>query len=384
MTLETESETETMPRVLHVIPSLAVAGTERQLVGFIKRSSAPMRHAVAVFDEEGALASELPSPPHWVGPFGRTPKDLPKNVRAVFRLRRLVRSLKPTLVHAHLGISEVLAAAAVPRGVPLVSSHRGINVGLESNPLLRAVEGLAHRRLDLLLCNSAWLAGRTIGSRWAPVPRVIHNAVDLDAFAPVPLPGGDKPTVVMVANFGPEKRHDIFLGAFADLIAGGMDVRAILVGDGPERSRVEALTRELGVQKNVELAGLVMDTRPFLAQAHVVVLTSAYEGFPNALLEGMAMGRPVVATRVGGIPELVRHGADGFLVEMEPRDVADAIRSLTQDRSRLEAMGASAAARAAEFGWDRMVRETEEVYRAVAGMRRARTSGGARGATCVG
>ena len=78
--------------------------------------------------------------------------------------------------------------------------------------------------------------------------------------------------------------------------------RAVLVGEGPERPRLEATAAELGLGERVRFAGAVTDVRPFLAEARVVALTSDHEGLPNALLEAMASGRPVVATRVGGVP----------------------------------------------------------------------------------
>src|SRR5439155_27342256 len=116
----------------------------------------------------------------------------------------------------------------------------------------------------------------------------------------------------------------------------------------------------------VTFAGQVPDTRPLVRAAHVVVLTSAHEGFPNVLLEGMAMGRPVVATGVGGIPELVRDGVDGLLTAQDPPAIAAALRAVLTDPARLRAMASCAADRARQFGWDRLVEQTEALYREVA------------------
>src|SRR5207244_9631400 len=116
------------------------------------------------------------------------------------------------------------------------------------------------------------------------------------------------------------KRHDLFLRGLAIARRSRPDMRAVLVGEGPERSRIERLIGEVGLNGAVRLTGRVDDVRPYLRETRVVALTSEREGLPNAILEAMAMGRLVVATEVGGIPELVRNGREGFLVSPNPED----------------------------------------------------------------
>jgi glycosyltransferase involved in cell wall biosynthesis len=354
------------PRVLHVIPSLRIGGTERQLVEFIHRSSYPAHHAVAVFDEEGSLAADLPSAVFSVGPFGRTASSYPRNAVAARRLRELIRGLRVDLVHAHLGVSEILAAAAVPRDVPIVASRRGRNVGFEASGWLKFVEGLGHRRVAMMICNSNYLAEYTRRhDRAAPPIRVIRNGVDLDRFRPSELPPLDPPTVTVVANLIASKGHEVLLRALA--LAGRQlpGLRAFVVGDGKERGGLVNLAADLGLTSLVTFAGQVPDPRPFVERAHVVALASSHEGFPNSLLEGMAMGRPVVATRAGGIPEMVRDGRDGLLVDRDSVAIAGAVTTLLGDPDRLRSMSASARERAGDFAWDRVLRETESVYQQV-------------------
>ena len=138
----------------------------------------------------------------------------------------------------------------------------------------------------------------------------------------------------------------------------------------PSGSGSNTMVRELDLAGSVSFAGRVPDPRPFVARAHVAALASDTEGFPNALLEAMAMGRPVVARGVGGIPELVRDGQDGFLVGADPQEMADRLTSLLLDGDLRARQGASAHARAGTFTWDRVVRETETVYREVLSGRR--------------
>ncbi len=350
------------PRVLHVIASLAIGGTERQLVGFVRRSLDPSRHHFALFDEPGPLASEVPNPPHVIGPIGRDPHAMTGTLRAVGQLRRLIRSLRVDLVHAHLDVAQILAALATPRAIPLVASRCRHTVGIMTKPWLRPIEGLAHRRTSFLICNCEYLAERTRSrDLWPPRVEVIYNAVDVGWFTPAPFPTGP-PTVVMVANMHPYKRHDRFLQAFRIVLRQIPEGRALLVGGGGDLPVVRDVASRLGVDRAIQFWLQVEDPRPLLAQSHVIALTSDHEGFPNVLLEGMATGRPVVATSVGGIPELVRDGVDGLLVPPDPEALAAALVRMMSHLDAAERMGVEARRRAEGFGWDRLVRETEMIY----------------------
>jgi glycosyltransferase involved in cell wall biosynthesis len=288
--------------------------------------------------------------------------DLPRVVREI---RSKISERGIGLVHAHLGFSELLAGVAVPKEIPLVASRRGRNLGYEDRSWFRLLEDASHRRVALLLCNSEELASFTLAHDGSPPPVVvIPNGVDLERFALTPFASGP-PTVSVVANLLSYKRHDLFLRAFALVTRWTPEARATLVGDGAERGRLEMLADDLGLSNSVLFAGRLDDPRPFIAEAHAVALTSIHEGLPNALLEAMAMGRPTVATPVGGIPELVRDGNEGLLAEARPEAVAEALIRVLGDRDRAEAMGRAARARAEAFGWESVVLRTEDAYRLV-------------------
>ena len=357
------------PRVLHVIASLGIGGTEMQLVRFIERSGDPTRHVVAVFDDAGPLAERLPNPLVWLGPVSRHPSSAIANLRALRRLRRIVQVGGFDVVHAHLGAAEVLAVVT-PRSVPVVAARRGPNLGFEKGAF-RLLEGLAHRRSDVLISNTRyWADAAERHDRWTPPTRLIPNGIDPEEFSILPMPAGGAPRVALIANLHPYKRIDLFLRAFRLLAESVPEARATLAGDGPERRRLEHLAQELGLTERVTFAGRVPDTRAIVGASHVVALTSEVEGFPNALLEGMAQGRPVVATRVGGVAELVRDGEDGFLTALDPHEIATRLGVLLTDPGVRERMARSATERTREFTWERVVVVTEEVYRDVLSRRR--------------
>jgi glycosyltransferase involved in cell wall biosynthesis len=348
------------PTVLHLIGSLDGGGTEHQLVEFIRRSSSPGDHAVAVFSRPGDLASSLPRPPIVLASVDRS-NAVRSGLRAVSSLRQLVRTMRPRLVHAHLAHAEVLAAIAVPRDTPIVASRRGRTPLFETPVIGPLALGVAQRRERLIICNTVDLASH-VRRRHAPTTVVIPNGVDGNRFTPSPLPGG-RPTVVVVARLRRQKAHDRFIRAFRMVQHRLPDARAVLVGDGPLRSELEHLVADLGLAGSVKFTGAVSDTRPHLAAATVVALTSPYEGFPNALLEAMACGRPVVATSVGGVPEMVEHGREGLLVGQSDAQIADALLELLNDPERAARMGEAARCRAETFDWSLTVSRTEAVYR---------------------
>jgi len=359
------------PTVLHLIGSLSAGGTERQLVELIERSPAPDRHFVATFAGRGALADTIPSHVHVARPMSKELWRWPTNVATLMELRRLVGRLMPDVLHAHLGHSEVLAPL-IAQGVPIVASRRGHNPTFERRWIGRSALSLAHRWQRALVCNSCYLADRARATeRHLPPIRVIHNAVDLERFRVAPLPVSD-PTVAVIANFRPMKGHLRFLRALRRVVDALPDARAVLVGDGPRRLEIVKEIAALGLEQHVSLVGQVVDPRPYIEGCHLVALTSDYEGFPNALLEGMAMGRAVVATAVGGIPELVRQGQDGRLVPAEGSALAEALVELLSDQDICRAMGRSARERAESFTWDRTSAAWETLYTEVADQGEAR------------
>ena len=165
---------------------------------------------------------------------------------------------------------------------------------------------------------------------------------------------------------GRVKGFDLLLGAAQRLLATIPDLHILIVGDGPRRPFLEEKVEQLGLHGRVHLVGTAEDIRLPLAAMDVFVFPVRWnEGFGLSLVEAMAAGKPVVATRVGAVPDIVRHGQDGWLVE--PEDVvsmADGIAHLLRDPSAARRMGQTARERVREaFSLARMADQVEAVYR---------------------
>ncbi|OGL00951.1 MAG: hypothetical protein A3D33_19895 [Candidatus Rokubacteria bacterium RIFCSPHIGHO2_02_FULL_73_26] len=181
---------------------------------------------------------------------------------------------------------------------------------------------------------------------------------------------GDRP-IGVAARMTAQKGHAHLLDALPAVLARVPAVVCVLIGDGPLRAPLEARARALGVAARCRFTGARADVADLVAALEVVVLPSRSEGLPFALLEAMALGKPVVATTVGGCPEVVEDGRTGWLVP--PGDapaLAGAVLRLLEDAPAARAMGARGAARVrAEFSLARMVDALQTLYAALLGAR---------------
>jgi glycosyltransferase involved in cell wall biosynthesis len=226
-------------------------------------------------------------------------------------------------------------------------------------------ERLLWRLSDRIICNADALKEIMV-RRFGVAPErvaVIPNFVDTDRFRPEPVAKSPQPTVVFVGRLVAEKDPMNLLEAFRLAAARLPQARFEIVGGGSFQVEMEARIRECSLESNIKLLPATADIRPALRKAWVFTIASVSEASPNVILEAMAAGLPVVATRVGGIPELVEDGTSGLLVE--PRNsasLAEALVALLADEDRRRSMGEKGRERVlARHSIQTMVRQTEQV-----------------------
>jgi glycogen(starch) synthase len=287
------------------------------------------------------------------------------------------------VVHVHLGedlaILPLAALAARARRLPLVltvhcSPTHTLAVGDARSALLRTlggwIERRGERRADATLVYTERLAGLIARDAGAGV-RIVRRGVDRELFAgaraePFPeLVGG--PRVVFVGRLVRPKGPHTLVQAAARLQTPG--VRVLLVGDGPERSAIERTVRRLGMADRVHVTGFIGHEQvpAVLRSADLLVLPSTYEELGTVLVEAQQVGLPVVASRVGGIPEVIDHGVNGLLVAPgDPAALADAIDAVLGDPELAARLGAAAARRAPLYDLERVEREVHALYERLA------------------
>jgi glycosyltransferase involved in cell wall biosynthesis len=374
-------------RVLFVVPDLGVGGAERHVVTLAPALD-PARFAVSVvcIGEPGALfdglaATGVPA----------TALDRRRNPAAALAgLVRVMRRQRPDVVITRGYNAEALGRAAavlarVPRSVIWVHNcgdvtPRGRVRGLVDrllDPFTSAYYGVAEGQRPYMRDELGYRDGKI---------EVIHNGVDpariparpptRDAAlaAELGLPP-DAPVIGIVAVLRPEKDHATLLRAVRLVVDELPGAKLLVVGDGPERARLEALTAELGLAGSVVFAGTRSDVPAVLGLLDVVALSSyTVECFPMALLEAMAAGLPAVGTAVGGVPEMVEDGVTGHVVPArDPHALAIALVKLLSDAQRAAAMGRAGRDRVrTRFTLDRSVRVAGETLERTAGRAGAR------------
>lgn len=354
-----------MIRIAYLIGQLTVGGTETQLLQLVRHldrkkykvmvislsGNAPL---AASFRETGCEVQILERER-----YGR--------LLTLWNLYGLLKSFNPGILHSF--------AYASRAAIPIAHTLSGVKtiVSLRTDPArhVRWVDRLINSFADLILSNSQ-LADREIKRLWPHIRAgIVYNGIDLDAFDlssqrsldTLWIPENDV-RICIVARQVPVKRLDVLLEAFALVCVTAPDVQLWLVGDGPLRPILEEHVRKLALTRKVFFWGEQSDVASILAQCQIGVLSSSMEGLSNAIIEYMAARLPVVATRVGGNPEVIIPFETGLIVPPQaPQALADALIYLLHHPDTAHRMGLAGRKRVeTHFTVERMVGATEDLY----------------------
>jgi glycosyltransferase involved in cell wall biosynthesis len=352
-------------RIIHVVSSLQIGGMEHLVLRLAESQRACGDDASVVGIRGGPLLD--------VAAENGVPVTILQGASIAARVLHAAGHflrMNPQIVHCHNPTSLHYATLAKFVGAPrIVFTDHAQTKGIVRIP--RAYEWQLVDAYAAVSVDTARHA-RNIGYR--EVPDVVHNGVE---FVPATHPrakvradwGLDNQVVgINVARLSPVKAQDTLVRAVALLKSRGVLLTTIVVGDGPERGRVESLAAELGLgPEHVRFLGFRSDIADLLEASDFFVLPSRSEGLPLTLLEAMSHGLPVVCTSVGGNTELVGDGEHGYVVPVDdPPRLADAMARITADAELRHRMGESGRARAlGEFGFDRTRDGYQRIYRRV-------------------
>lgn len=374
--------TNTPLKILHLRDTHEVGGPGKTILEtyrFMDRTRFELHLAVFLARHEGTESPFLREARRYGMPIHVIRGYNQYDPRLIARTSALVERLGIDIVHAHEVKSDVIAyLASRTHRVPIVTTlHGWIGNSAKQRALIRLDKQIV-RRFDRVLAVSSRIHSELEA---AGVPasrlRLIHNAIVMERYQRTgdrgrlaSLVGHDVPgpVLVCVGRLSAEKGHADFIEALAIVRSRGHRVSAVLAGDGPERPRLESLLRERGLDSSVFLPGYVDTPQQILEEADLMVLPSHTEGLPNAALEALAMDVPVLATRVGGTPEVIEDGVTGRLVPAHaPAAMAQAIEDFLGNRDRWRRMAeCGRSSVAARFDFRARTRKVEAVYRELA------------------
>jgi glycosyltransferase involved in cell wall biosynthesis len=304
-------------------------------------------------------------------------------LRGVVRVAERLRRERFSLLHTHDYKTDLLGVMAARRaGVPCVATVHGYVFVSRRVRVYRRLDLLALRFFSMVITVSEDLRQELLAAG-LPGERVvtIHNAIDAEAFASQDIQPGahlrqqlglgrNQPVITVVGRLIPGKGHRYFLEAAGQVLRALPEARFLVVGVGPLRGTLEALSVALGIQQAVSFLGFRRDVAALMKASDLIVLPSLEEGLSVVLLEALSLARPLVATAVGGTPEVVKHKETGVLVPpADPKPLAEAMLYLLnhpEEGKRLAERGREIVLQ--QFSVETTARKIADVYREVLGM----------------
>ena len=373
-------------QIIFVIGSLGRGGAESQLLmlmrGLIRSDYKPL---LFVLESNGPLREEVEKYgikiiDGGVDNSSCKPVLILQLIRALWRLWFLLRTSRPEIVHGFLPLTNIITAVAGKLAVIpyIITSRRALNKHQDRNPGWRYVDKLSTYLSDIVTANAIAVRDDTF-YRENSNPnkfRVIYNGIEAKSIADA-LPHREKVrktlgleanqiVIIIVANLIPYKGYTELLDAFSQLRTNNNEIRLLIVGQ--DRGIGDSLRYQasrLGIDDAVQWLGLRSDIPELLAAADIYVCASHEEGFSNSLLEAMAAGKPVVATRVGGNPEMLEEGRLGVLVEArDATSLAEGIKKLLESSHLRELFGEQALKHVTEYyAPENMINKHLELYK---------------------
>jgi glycosyltransferase involved in cell wall biosynthesis len=260
------------------------------------------------------------------------------------------------IVHLHHGAQLIRRLARLTGATGIVQHVHG----LVSEPDHSPITHLTFPGADAVVASSKAVAESLIKAH----AQVIYAGVETSFNSPMPPPADGPIRIGVLSRLVPLKRIDAVIEATAQLAASGIEIQTEICGEGPSEPALRELVDRLGIIGRVRFLGWRTDTQALLSKWHLLAMPSMYEGFPIAALEAMANGRAVLASRVGGLSELIDDGVTGTLIPAGDTDaLVQSIRDLALDRPRLLKMGYEGWKRVhAHFSNDRMAQQTIALY----------------------
>ena len=353
-------------KILQVIPYFCFGGAETMCENLTYALTA-MGHDVVVvslYDEQTPIARRMEQAGVRILYLD---KKLGLDLTMVPKLMKILRQEKPDVVHTHLDVIKYAVAAARLCGIRRCV-HTVHNVAHEE------AEGRLQQIINTVYFRLGWSVPvalspevrKTIvsfyGLKEAVVP-MIFNGIDLSKCLPKTDHALAEPAVLLhIGRFNQQKNHRGILEAFAQVLKSHPGCRLELIGEGDLRQETENLAETLGIREKVVFLSNQTNVYPFLQKGDIFLMPSRFEGMPMTIIEAMGTGLPIVASAVGGVPDMLEDRVSGMLVPCQPEATAQAVLQLLKQDDLRKTLGTNALRDSRKFGAEHMARCYCDVY----------------------
>lgn len=283
----------------------------------------------------------------------------------VFKMRKIMKKFRPDIVHTHRYVLPYAFLASARLNVKRV--HTVHNVAEKEVPQKQLpMQKVLFKKFGVIPVAITPLTQKSIedyyGLNQSEVT-LVYNGIDLtQCIAKKNTQIDSQIKILHVGRFAPQKNHEMMVEAFADVVKDYPKCELDLVGDGDLVDSVKQKVTELGIEEKVHFVGLLDKVYEKMSESDIFILPSNYEGMPITLIEAMATGLPIVATAVGGVPDMIEDGKSGLLVGVTKDKIAKGIVSLIEDAMLRETVSQGAKQRSVQFSMENMTRAYISVY----------------------
>jgi glycosyltransferase involved in cell wall biosynthesis len=352
-------------KILQIIPEFKLAGAEimaENLTGAFLDMGFKIS-VVSLYDFKSAITERFEK--------NNTPifylnKKKGFDIKLIIRLYKLLINEKPDVIHTHLYIMPYVVPAAILAKVP-VKVHTIHNIAKkEVGWLQRCINLFFYKYCNVIPVSISPLVKNSVIQEYKiPDDKVpmIYNGIDLNKCIPKNKYIKNRIRILHIGRFSEQKNHLGLIESFKNVVNKAPNTVLQLIGTGHLEKVIKDKVRELGLEENVEFLGIQTNVYPYLNEADIFVLPSLWEGMPISLIEAMATGLPCVVTKVGGIPDMVVDNVTGIIVDINEKQIADALIKLINDCSLREKLGKAALIVAQQYSSQEMARQYALVYK---------------------
>lgn len=352
-------------KIVQVMPEFGLAGAEtmcENLTYELKKQGHEVV-IISIYDYHSAITERLEKAGIEIRYLGKKPG---LDISLIGKIKKVLKEVRPDVVHTHRYCAQYAVPAAILAKVKR-RVHTVHNVALKENTkYARRLNRFFFKRCSLTPVALSELIKETIVEEYKisdeKIP-IIYNGINLSkCVAKKEYSTNDNLKILHIGRFSEQKNHKGLIDAFKLFREEKPNSELWLIGDGPLKEEIEEYAKENGLYSSVKFLGLQSNVYGFLHEADIFTLPSIYEGIPMTLIEAMGTGLPIVATEVGGIPNMLTNNESAILTPVDSEEIAKAFVRLANDAELRQRLGKNALARSSEFSAQKMADKYIRLY----------------------